>query len=311
MRKSAYATSFMAVIFICGCGFNAIEGRGGAAGIQPSKSSFDYRGISINYEEQGRGQPLILLHGYGASTYSWRHVLPYFSKSYRVIAIDLKGFGLSDKPTDGDYSVLEQSRIVYEFIRVHRLENVILAGHSLGGAVSLLTYLMQSDQGAHHISKLILIDTASYQQDLPLFISILRVPVINELSLFLTSDNFKSRMILRKAFFDRSKITEEMVTTYGANLSLPGASQALIKTAKQMLPSNLEEISERYKSIDIPVLLIWGENDEIVPLEVGRKLAGNIPHSKLVVVPNCGHVPQEECPNQAIEAMESFLKRGL
>jgi pimeloyl-ACP methyl ester carboxylesterase len=98
-----------------------------------------------------------------------------------------------------------------------------------------------------------------------------------------------------------------MVATYGSYLSLPWASQALIKTAKQMLPSNLEEISERYKSIDIPVLLIWGENDEIVPLEVGRKLAGNIPNSKLVVVPNCGHIPQEECPNQAIEAMESFL----
>lgn len=98
-----------------------------------------------------------------------------------------------------------------------------------------------------------------------------------------------------------------MVKTYGAYLSLPGASQALIKTAKQILPSNLEEISGRYKSINIPVLLIWGEKDKIVPLEVGRKLAGNIPNAKLVVVPNCGHVPQEECPSQAIEAMESFL----
>ena len=307
MRKLAYVNSLIMIIVLCVCGFNAIDGRGDATSIQPSKSRFEYKGISINYEDQGQGQPLILLHGYGASTYSWRHVSPYFSKSYRVIAIDLKGFGLSDKPVDSDYSVLEQSRMVYEFIRVHCLENVVLAGNSLGGAVSLLTYLMQSDQGTHHISKLILIDTASYQQDLPLYISILRVPIINELSLCLTSSNFKSRMTLRKAFFDHSKITEQMVATYGAYLSLPGASQALIKTAKQMIPSNLEEISERYKSIDIPVLLIWGENDEIVPLEVGRKLAGHIPNSKLVVVPNCGHIPQEECPNQAIEAMESFL----
>jgi pimeloyl-ACP methyl ester carboxylesterase len=307
MKKLAYVNLFMAIIFIYGCGLNAIDGRGDTTRIQPSKSSFQYRGISINYEDQGQGQPLILLHGYGTSTYSWRYVSPYFSKSYRVIAIDLKGFGLSDKPTDGDYSVVEQSRIVYEFIRVHRLENVILAGHSLGGAVSLLTYLMQSDQGAHHISKLILIDTASYKQDLPVFISILRVPIINKLSLCLTSNNIKSRMILRKAFFDHSKITKEMVTTYGAYLSLPGASQALIKTAKQIIPPNLEEISGRYKSINIPVLIIWGEKDKIVPLEVGRKLAENIPNSKFVVVPNCGHVPQEECPNQAIEAMESFL----
>lgn len=307
MRTAAYAAAFTALIFISTSGFNAMDCRADAASIQPSVSRFEYRGISIHYEDQGRGQPLILLHGYGASTYSWRHILPYFSKTYRVIAIDLKGFGLSDKPTDGNYTVSEQSRMVYEFIRVHRLENVILAGNSLGGAVALLTYLMQSDQGTHPVSKLILIDTASYKQDFPLFISMLTVPVINELLLGLTSSNFKSRMILKKAFFDPSKITEEMVTAYGANLSLPGASRALIQTAKQMLPSNLDEIAERYRSIDVPVLLIWGENDEIIPLEIGRKLAGNIRNSKLVVVPSCGHVPQEECPSQAIKAMETFL----
>ena len=307
MRKVAWVSSLMAVMLICGCGLPAIDGRGDAAGLQPGKPRFEYRGTSINYEDQGQGQPLILLHGFGASTYSWRHVMPHFSRSYRVIAIDLKGFGLSDKPLDDDYTVRDQSRIISEFIRVHHLENVILAGHSLGGAVSLLTYLMQSDHDTHRISKLILLDTASYKQDLPAFISILRVPVLNELSLLLTSSNFKSRMILRQAFFDHSKITEEMVTTYGSYLSLPGASQALIKTANQILPSDLEEISGRYKGIAVPVLLIWGEKDEIVPLEVGRRLAGNIPHAELVVVPNCGHVPQEECPNQTIEAMESFL----
>ena len=307
MKNFACVSPVMAIMLLFGCGFNALDGRGDAMRIQPETSSFAYRGMSINYEDRGEGQPLILLHGYGASTYSWRHVAPHFSKSYRVIAIDLKGFGLSDKPLDNDYSVLDQSRMIAEFIRSYRLENVLLAGHSLGGAVALLTYLMQSDQGAHPISKLVLLDTASYPQDLPLFISILRVPVINELSLCLTSNNFKSRMILRKAFFDHSKITEEMVATYGANLSLPGAYHALIKTAKQMLPPDLEEISGRYKSISIPVLLIWGEKDEIVPLEIGRRLAGNIPNAKLVVVPDCGHVPQEECPRQAIEAMESFL----
>jgi pimeloyl-ACP methyl ester carboxylesterase len=307
MRKLVYVISFMGIMFISGCGLNAIKGKDGIAAIHPEKSSFEYRGIAIHYEDHGRGQPLILLHGYGASTYSWRNILPYFSKSYRVIAIDLKGFGLSDKPLDDDYSVLEQSRMISELIRVQRLEKVILAGHSLGGAVALLTYLMQADHEAHPISKLILLDTASYPQDLPVFISILRVPGLNTLSLFLTSNNFKSRMILREAFFDHSKITQEMVATYGAYLSLPGASQALIKTAQQLLPADLEEISGRYKSIPIPVLLIWGEQDKIVPLDIGRKLAANIPNAKLVVVTNCGHVPHEECPSQAIEAMESFL----
>lgn len=306
MSKLACVSSFIAVIFIYGCGLNTIDSRG-AAKMVANKYRFEYKGISISYEDQGRGQPLILLHGFGASTYSWRHIFPYFTRTYRVIAIDLKGFGLSDKPLDNGYSVSDQSRIISEFIRAHNLENVVLVGNSIGGAVSLLTYLTLSDPDAHRISKLILIDTGSYRQRLPNFISILRVPLINVLSICLTSSNFKAKMVLKEAFFDHSKITDDMVTTYGTYLSLPGASHALIKTAEQVVPSNIEEISQRYKSIQIPVLLIWGEKDKIVPLEFGRKLAGDIPNSKLVVVPNCGHVPQEECPRQTIEAMQSFL----
>ncbi|MGA2937322.1 MAG: alpha/beta hydrolase [Syntrophobacteraceae bacterium] len=114
-------------------------------------------------------------------------------------------------------------------------------------------------------------------------------------------------MVLKQCFFDHTQITDDMVATYAAYLSLPGASRTLIKTAQQILPPNLDEISERYKSITIPALLIWGEKDTIVPLHIGRKLAENIPHSKLVVIPNCGHNPHEECPTQTTEAMASFL----
>jgi pimeloyl-ACP methyl ester carboxylesterase len=233
--------------------------------------------------------------------------LPHFSKAYRVIAIDLKGFGLSDKPMDNNYSVLDQSDIISEFIRVHNLDDVILVGNSMGGAVSLFTYLMQSDHGAHHISKLILIDSAGYKQRLPDFIAILTIPIVNVLSLSLTSSHFRAKMVLNESFYDHTKITEDIVATYAAYHSLPGTSHALIKTAQQLVPPNFDEMAERYKSITIPVLIIWGDKDTIVPLQVGRKLAANIPNSKLVVIPNCGHIPQEECPSKTIEAMESFL----
>jgi pimeloyl-ACP methyl ester carboxylesterase len=286
--------------------FQHIDCRGETS-MNSRKSTFEYKGFSINYEDQGQGQPIILLHGFGASTYTWRYFLPYFSKAYRVIAIDLKGHGLSDKPRDNNYSVADQADIIYEFIRVHSLDNVTLVGNSMGGAVSIITYLMQCDHGTNYISKLVLIDSASYKQRLPDFISILRIPIINKLSICLTSNKYKARNVLKQAIFDRTKITEDMVATYASYLSLPGSSYALTKTAQQIVPSNIDEVTERYKSITIPVLIIWGEKDTIIPLEVGRKLAANIPNSKLVVIPNCGHIPQEECPSQAIEAMESFM----
>jgi len=306
MTKLAYVSLFIAVLVICGCGLHTIDYRG-ETDMKPKGLSFEYKGFSINYEDQGQGQPLILLHGFGASTYTWRHLLPYFSKAYRVIAIDLKGFGLSDKPLDNNYSIQDQSEIIYEFIKVHNLDNIILTGSSMGGAVSILTYLMECDHGTHHISKLVLIDAAGYKQRFPDFIAILRIPIINVLSISLTSSHFRSRKVLMEAFFDHAKITEDIIITYAAYLSLPGASRALIRTAQQILPPNLDDISERYKNIKIPVLIIWGENDKIIPLQVGRKFAVNIPNSKLVIVPNCGHIPQEECPSQTIEAMELFM----
>ena len=282
---------------------------GGETSMNSRKSTFEYKGFSINYEDQGQGQPIILLHGFGASNYTWRYFLSYFSKAYRVIAIDLKGHGLSDKPMDNNYSVADQSEIIYEFIRVHNLDNVTLVGNSMGGAVSIITYLIECEHGTHHISKLVLIDSASYKQRLPDFISILTIPIINKLSLCLTSTKFRARKVLKQAIFDRTKITDEMVETYASYGSLPGASHALIRTAQQIVPSDYDEneLSERFKSIKIPVFIIWGEKDTIIPLQIGRKLAANIPDSKLIIIPYCGHTPQEECPSQAIEAMESFM----
>lgn len=306
MTKFAYVSLFIAVVLIYGCGLHNIDYRG-ETGMNSRQSTFEYKGFSINYEDQGQGQPIIFLHGFGASTYTWRHLLPYFSKTYRVIAIDLKGHGLSDKPMDNNYSVADQSEIIYQFIREHSLDNVTLVGNSMGGAVSITTYLIQCDHCTNYISKLVLIDSASYKQRLPVFISILRVPIINVLLPCLTSTKFRARQVLQEAFFDRTGITEDMVATYASYLSLPGASYALTKTAQQIVPPNLDDITDRYKSIKIPVLIIWGEKDTIIPLQVGRKLAANIPDSKLVVIPKCGHIPQEECPRQTIEAMESFM----
>ncbi len=306
MTKVAYVSVFIAVVLIYGCVLHGIDCRG-ETGMNSRQSTFEYKGFSINYEDQGQGQPVIFLHGFGASIYTWRNLVPYFSKTHRVIAIDLKGHGLSDKPKDNNYSVADQSDIIYEFIKEHSLDNVTLVGNSMGGAISISTYLMQCDNGTQHISKLVLIDSASYKQRLPDFIFVLRIPIINVLLPCLTSTKFRAGKVLNEAFFDRTKITDDIVATYASYLALPGASYALTKTAQQIIPSNFDELTERYKTIKIPVLIIWGEKDTIIPLEVGRKLAANIPNSKLVVIPNCGHIPQEECPSQTIEAMESFM----
>lgn len=275
---------------------------------QEQAKTFDYQGMAITYYEQGQGQPLVLLHGFGAFSYTWRNVEKYFSQTNKVISIDLKGFGLSAKPDDNAYSAQDQSRIIVRFIKEQGLEEAILVGNSFGGAVALLTYLDLAEEAQNPISKLILIDSAGYPQDLPDFIAILRIPLLNRLFLSLVPSQTQAKLVLKKAFFDHAKITEEMVESYGSNLAQPGAHLALIKTAGQIVPPDINQIIEKYPSINIPVLIIWGEADKIVPLAVGRKLAEAIPQAKLVVLSNCGHIPQEECPAETLEAMADFVK---
>lgn len=269
--------------------------------------TFSYHGININYLQCGTGEPILLLHGFGASTYSWRYIVDGLCEDYKIIAIDLKGFGLSDKPTDNKYTVRDQSEMVMAFIHQYRLNNVTLVGHSFGGAVALFTYLEMMQSIESTISKMILLDSASYNQEFPYFISILRTPILNRISLTLLPDKVNTRMILKKAFYDDSKITEEMTEVYASYLDTPGAYHALIATAKQIVPSKIETITHRYKDINIPVLLVWGENDEIVPLSIGRSLSEEIPKAELRVIRGCGHVPQEECPKETIGIIKSFL----
>jgi pimeloyl-ACP methyl ester carboxylesterase len=270
--------------------------------------TFIHDGIGIKYHELGTGDTIIFLHGFGASSYCWRHVSAALSLKYRVILIDLKGFGLSDKPLDEKYSASDQADIIINFIRKNNIQNVTLAGHSFGGAVTLLTYLKLSEEGDNPIKSLILIDSAAYKQKIPSFIAMLRIPVINKLILSILPDNFVVKWILKESFYDDKKITDEMIKTYVSLKRLPGAQYALIKTAEQLTLPHLDEITEKYKEIKAPVLIIWGREDEITPLSIGQRLEKDIPNSKLVIIPQCGHIPQEEKPSEKIQISSDFLK---
>jgi pimeloyl-ACP methyl ester carboxylesterase len=244
------------------------------------RCTYTYDGIHLAYTDSGCGSPLLFLHGFGASSYSWRYLIEWFSAQYRTLSIDLKGFGVSDKPRGSDYSLKAQSDSIKRFIEEKQLENVVLVGHSFGGGVALLTHLAMKDSGRDAIKQLILLDSMSYPQALPFFIQFLRTPVLNKLSLALLSNKFSTRIILKLAFFDRSKITEEMVNTYATYSRRKGSHHALIMTAYQIIPADMRSITQKYKSINIPVLVIWGEQDNIVPLSIGQRLSRDIPNAQ-------------------------------
>jgi pimeloyl-ACP methyl ester carboxylesterase len=282
-----------------------------SAGLEQSLGEpkiFDYHGVRINYYEAGQGPPVILLHGFGASAYSWRFLGPALAEHHRVFTLDLKGYGLSAKPEDGKYAISDQADMVAEFIRTRDLHDLVVIGHSMGGGVTLMTYFEVREDDPARIKRLVLIDSAGYPQKMPNFIRLAGMPVVGYVGSHLLSPRFATAMVLRKCYYHKDRITDEQIDTYAYYGSLPGAREAVVATAKQIVPADTDALIAQYKTIRVPVLIIWGAEDEVVPVSVGRNFKRDIPGSELVILPKCGHIPPEEEAAETNRLIVQFLK---
>jgi pimeloyl-ACP methyl ester carboxylesterase len=275
--------------------------------VETKKSMKGQKDVELYYESHGAGTPIVLLHGFGANIYTWRHLIEPLSKQNQLVMIDLKGFGKSPKPRDKHYEGQDQANLIFEFIVAHQLTNLTLIGHSFGGGVALLTALRMIKERPNCLKRLVLIDAAAYEQDLPYFINVLRTPLLGRLAVSLLSNKQQVRMVLKKSYYDDSKITDDQVDAYAAPLESAGGSYALRRTAKSIVPRDIQQIAARYKAINVPTLILWGRQDKVVPFQFAERLHHDFAGSALVVIENCGHIPHEEKPKDAIAAISAFL----
>jgi pimeloyl-ACP methyl ester carboxylesterase len=263
--------------------------------------------VKLYYEERGKGSPLLLIHGFGASTYTWRFVAPELAKTHWVIAVDLKGFGQSDKPFDERYSIFDQAELLAQLIEEKDLRNLTLVGHSFGGGVALLLALQANKRLDGRITRLVLLDSIAYPQHIPVFFRLLDVPLVSQLGVRMVPPSVQTRVALEIAYFDDSKIDPAEIEAYAAPLKTAAGKHAIIHSARQILPEDIAELSESYKTIELPTLILWCDHDRIVPLEVGLRLRRTLPNSTLRLVEDCGHMPQEEQPASALSLIKGFI----
>jgi pimeloyl-ACP methyl ester carboxylesterase len=269
-------------------------------------SSFDFASLHC-IVDGGAGEPVIAIHGFGETSYSWRHLVPLLSQDHVLYRFDLKGHGRSPFSDDGDYSLRTQAEIIYRFIVENDMRNITLIGHSMGGGIALLLAIRMSEASEKRLKALIIVDGISLRQRVPLFIKFLRVPILGYLAARFLPAEFQVRLILRLAYFDMATATPETITEYASNLKRADGPRAIVETAKQMIPNDLDGLIGKYKKIRVPTLLIWGKNDRIVSSEIGVMLNAKIKSSELFVIANCGHCPHEEVPKCVLGKIESFL----
>jgi pimeloyl-ACP methyl ester carboxylesterase len=312
LRRLTFAIAAAAVSLLAGCGSGMpimLSGiPTGSIKFQPVGTGDE--AVKLAVHEQGSGKPIVLLHGLGASSYTWHKIMPELAKTNRVIAIDLKGFGQSDKPLDDHYSVFDQARLIEDYIARRNLRGVTLVGHSYGGGVALAVALNQMETGKRRIERLVLIDSIAYRQPLPFFFRILRTPVIGEIGISLIPPEVQMERALAIAYHEDGKVTPETVANYASALHSEGGRHALLKTINTLDPEQGDALSARYPTLKLPALLLWCEHDKIVPLRFGKRLAGDLPDARIEVIEECGHIPHEEQPQETLKLIRQFTAGG-
>jgi pimeloyl-ACP methyl ester carboxylesterase len=277
----------------------------------PDSKFIEIDGLTVHYKEMGAGEPVfILLHGFGASVFSWREVIEPFSTLGRVIAYDRPAFGLTSRPMPGEwqganpYSPESQAALVIGLMDALGVEKAWLVGNSAGGTVSVYTALTYPER----VSGLVLVDAAIYTGGgSPAWARpFLSTPQMRHLGPLLarqiaaSGDDF-----IRTAYHDPSLVTQAILDGYRKPLQAENWDRALWELTAASHPLGLPE---RLAELSLPVLVLTGDDDRIVPTEESIRLGGEIPGAALVVIENAGHVPHEEKPVEFMSAVRAFLE---
>jgi pimeloyl-ACP methyl ester carboxylesterase len=229
------------------------------------------------------------------------------ARDHRVFVVEMKGFGASPKPRDGHYGPRDQAVLLHHLILQQGLDELTLIGHSLGGAVVLLTALRLLEENPSLVRRLVLVSAPIVPQPPSPFIRLAGRPLIGPVLLRLLPPRFLIRTALKWAYFDSGIVSESHVEAYAEPLRRRDGRYALALSARQVVPADFEDVPPLLRRLTLPVLLLWGEDDPIVPLASGKRAEELLSNAILEVLPECGHVPQEERPREALGLLRDFL----
>jgi pimeloyl-ACP methyl ester carboxylesterase len=262
--------------------------------------------VQIYYEyfdhENPNAKVVVLIHGFLSSTISFRQVLPFLMKEYKVIALDLPGFGQSEKSKSFIYKLSNYGQLIIDFLDKLNIQNVILIGHSMGGQICMHA----AKKAPRRIEKLILLGCCSYVKRasrsliacsyLPLFTWGMRS--------WIQKKDVKQNLL--SVLHDSKLVTQELIDGYSKPISETAFIDSLIRLLRHR---EGDMSSEELKDIKQPVLMLWGNEDKVIPVKNGYRLKHDLPNAELIVYKNCGHLLMEEKPQEISNEIVNFIEQ--
>lgn len=262
---------------------------------------FDHNGQSVAYDTLGEGSPVVLIHGTPFSSYVWRTIARELARDHKVHVFDLLGYGQSEKAEDQDISLGVQNGVLAALLRHWGLERPKVIAHDFGGATALRAHLLDGCE----YEKLLLFDPVAVRPWGSPFVQHVR----NHEEAFAGVPDYLQRAILRayiRGAINRP-ISDAELDPYLAPWLGPVGKPAFYRQIAQMDVKYTDEVQDRYAEIRCPVRLLWGTEDEWVPMERGHELAAMIPNCELTEIPSSGHLMQEDAPEAIVSAALRFF----
>jgi pimeloyl-ACP methyl ester carboxylesterase len=250
-------------------------------------------GVGLHYVDRGSGPAVLLIHGFGGHTFSFRYTIPALEREYRVIAVDLMGFGFSERPADADYSLAAHAERVLRLMDHLGIEKAAAVGHSMGGEVVMRMASIAPDR----IARLVLAGSVSGDRVPTLPTTPLVKPFLPAMA------RLVSRLTLKRSVDDPSFITQEMKEGYLAPMRIKGSMDGLY----QILRDGRGDGKIDFTRITQPVLILWADNERIVPGVALSRLQKRFPSAGVVIIEDAGHLLLEEQPEACNQAILEFF----
>ena len=259
-------------------------------------------GVNIHYQDTGPSKnqiPILFLHGFGSSLQTWDYWSEALSSEYRVVSLDLPGFGLTGEDPSGIYTDQRSVEVLEAFLKELQIPKVVLVGNSMGGKFAWQFAARYPDQ----VAKLVLISPDGYASPGMEYGKKTEVPAIAELYRYFFSKTFLA-MNLEPAYANPKTLNDTLVNRYYDLMLAPGVRGAILARMQQTV---LQEPIPSLVTIKVPTLLLWGEKDAFIPIANSNDYLKVMPNAKRVSLPNIGHLPQEEQPTIGLAALKEFL----
>jgi pimeloyl-ACP methyl ester carboxylesterase len=263
-------------------------------------------GIQTRYWQMGAcGSPVILLHGGNGSIEFWLYNIAALAAFHRVYAFDMVGSGRSDYP-DGSYSIAYQAEFLAGFMTALGINSATLIGNSMGGAVALKFTSIYPDR----MDKLVLVDSMGLGQEISLGIRLITLPAIVNL---LRPGRWMIPAMLRSNFYNHHRLPPEWIELRYPIFAIPDRNRVILRlgqsnfTLAGVRADVYQPIVASLTQIDRPTLIVWGEQDRIIPVKHAYIAAAGLPHNQLEIFPDCGHHPYLEYPAKFNRLVLDFL----